>query len=547
MTSPRMNLRIDFKSGKPVHIQITEQIREDAVSGALRPGEPLPTIGALAAELRVNRNSVAKAFAELENAGLIESQPGRGYFLKEKDSPARKDTRRKLLVSELDQAIVQSPQAVQKTLRYSMLKISLGALYLGLAGGIAILAVRAGIVRGEVLAVLSTIAMAAILMPVRGRAQEFIDKVIFAKRYALPRTLLLIKAEAPAQPDLDTFVERVIERTESALDAKLELIRDYSRMRTLVNSFPQLRSARQPIASGPDLLMPVFSDNEVFGVLRLSRKPGVAYDTEDSEFLSAIGEQIAIVATQFKLKREKQEGEYALDIQRGLLPREIPQITGFTIAGAWQPARTVGGDYYDVFTLSETMLALVVADVSGKGVPAALIMANLQATVKAYAAENVAPKELCEKVNRAVVNSITPGKFITFFYAVLDSKAPLLAYTNAGHNPPLLVRRDGSSMKLEAGGAVLGVFPEGLYEQDSIRLLPGDQLIICTDGITEAADARGEEFGEENLLAILRKNRSAAANDLRDAIIHTVSQFCREDFSDDATLLAVAVDIPRSS
>ena len=251
---------------------------------------------------------------------------------------------------------------------------------------------------------------------------------------------------------------------------------------------------------------------------------------------------LILITFRFRLRKEKQEGEYALDIQHGLLPREIPQVPGFTIAGAWQPARVVGGDYYDVFTLSGTKLALVVADVSGKGIPAALLMANLQATVKAYATEECSPKNLCEKVNRAVFKSITIGKFITFFYAVLDSATRQLIYANAGHNPPLIARQDGSCLKLEAGGAVLGVFPDIPYDEAVVDLMPGDRVVICTDGITEASDSNGDEFGEERLISLLRARPSAGATALRDEIMQTVIQFCREDFADDATLLTVAVD-----
>ena len=224
------------------------------------------------------------------------------------------------------------------------------------------------------------------------------------------------------------------------------------------------------------------------------------------------------------------------------MPRDIPQIPGCTIAGAWQPARTVGGDYYDVLKLSETKLDLVVADVSGKGIPASLLMANLQATVKAYVAADCPPKELCEKVNRAVSSSITLGKFITFFYAILDSAERQLTYTNAGHNPPLITRQDGSCLKLEAGGAVLGVLPDWCYQEGVIRLLPGDRIVICTDGISEAADSNGEEFGEDRLAEILRANSSLSAPGIRDVIMQTVTAFCRDDFADDATLLMVTID-----
>lgn len=215
----------------------------------------------------------------------------------------------------------------------------------------------------------------------------------------------------------------------------------------------------------------------------------------------------------------------------------IPRISAFGF----------GGDYYDVLKLSETKLALVIADVSGKGMPAALLMSNLQATAKAHATSESSPKELCHKVNRAICNSITSGKFITFFYAVLDWEDLRLTYTNAGHNPPLIASQDRACRKLESGGAVLGVFADGSYEQASIDLLPGDRLVMFTDGISEAADSNGQEFGEERLIALLRESPAASAADLRDAIMQDVTQFCQEDFADDATRLTVVVDRPALS
>jgi serine phosphatase RsbU (regulator of sigma subunit)/DNA-binding transcriptional regulator YhcF (GntR family) len=534
-----MRSRVNFKSGQPVYLQVMEQVKAASASGGLRPGEALPSIGPLAEDLRVNRNAVTKAYSELEGLGVIEMQPGRGYFLKESHRPLRKEVRRKVVTAEIDQAIMQAPLVLRTTLMYSLLAVLAGALYLGLVGGIA------GVMRGDLAALLAAAVVAAVFVPVRGLVQRFVDRLVFAKRFELPRVLRVIRAEAPSQPDLDSFMERVVERTEALLGARPELIRDRAEVLSLVHSLPLLRSARAPVSAGADLLMPVFSDDEVLGVLRLAPKStGQEYDREDLKFLTALGEQMGIVANQFRLRNERQESEYALDIQHGLLPREIPQIPGFTIAGAWQPARTVGGDYYDVFKLSETELALVVADVSGKGMPAALLMSNLQATVKAYATAESSPKDLCDKVNRAICRSITIGNFITFFYAVLDSAGRRLTYTNAGHNPPLIARQDRSCLKLETGGTVLGMFTDASYEQAGVDLLPGDRLVIFTDGITEAVDSNGQELGGERLIALLRENPTASAADLRDAIMQGVTQFCREDFADDATLLAVAVDRP---
>ena len=533
--------RVNFKSGRPVHLQVMDQIKGAAASGALRPGEALPSIGPLAEELRVNRNSVAKAYSELERVGVIEMHPGRGYFLKESHGPSRKDVGRKPLTAEIDQALLQAPRVLRRTLIYSLLTVLLAALSLVLVGGMG------SVIRGESAAVLAALVVAAVFIPLRRFVQRLVDRLVFAKRFELPRLLRIIKMEAPSQPDLDSFMERVIERTEAIFGARLELIRDRAEVLSLVHSLPSLRSAHAPVFAGADLLMPVFSDDEVFGVLRLVPKStGQEYDAKDLKFLAAIGEQVAVTANQFRMRNERLESEYALDIQRGLLPREIPQVPGFTIAGAWQPAKTVGGDYYDVFKLSETRLALVVADVSGKGMPAALLMSNLQATAKAYATSESSPKDLCDKVNRAICNSITPGRFITFFYAVLDLQGHRLTYSNAGHNPPLAWHGQ-ACRKLETGGAVLGVFADGSYEQASIDLLPGDRLLLFTDGISEAADSNGQEFGEDRLTALLSESPAASAADLRDAIMQEVTLFCRQDFADDATLLTVVVDGPAFS
>jgi sigma-B regulation protein RsbU (phosphoserine phosphatase) len=370
-----------------------------------------------------------------------------------------------------------------------------------------------------------------------------IGRFFFAKRSDLLEAFRAIKAQASLQSDLESLLSMTTVTAGTVLDAEVELISGYSELLSLVGSFPSLRSKRASVRAGNGLLMPVLSDNELTGVLQASRKPGAQeFDPDDMEFIGDVADQIGLWTSHFRFRKEKQEAEYALDIQRGLLPREIPQAPGFTIAGSWQPARTVGGDYYDVLKLSETKFGLVVADVSGKGIPASLLMANLQATVKAYASEEATPGEICAKVNRAVCNSITVGKFITFFYAVLDTTARRASYSSAGHNPAILVRQNGSYVTLEAGGTVLGILPEATYDDDSVQLASGDRLVIFTDGVTEAVDLKEEEFGEERLIAILRKSGSANAAELRDRIIRSVAEFCHDDFPDDATLLTVCVE-----
>jgi len=537
-----MQIRVDYKSGKPLHLQLMAQIKAAAASNALRPSEPLPSIASLSQELRINRNAVAKAYSELEMMGLIESLPGKGYCLREQHRPSRKGVRRALGDGKA-QAMAHAPIAFEKTLKYFLLKIVLGALYLALVGGIAMFFVHSGLFKGESLAVLATILVAAVLLPVRGFVQKHVDRLVFAKRHEALRAVQRIKAEAPVQPDLDSFMELVSAVTVELFQSRLELVQERAAVQSLVNSFPSLRSAFAPLQVDGDLLAPVFTGDEVFGILRLTGKTaGMVWSAEAEEFMVSLSEQAAMVVSQLHMRNEGMESEYALDIQRGLLPRELPQLIGFSIAGAWQPSKTVGGDYYDAFKLSETKLALVIADVSGKGIPAALLMSNVQATAKAFATLGSSPQDLCSKVNRAICSSITPGKFITFFYAVLDSNGRRLSYTNAGHNPPIIVSQDQGCKKLETGGTVLGLFAEGAYDQASIDLLPGDRLVMFTDGITEATDSNGEEFGEQRLIELVRKYTAASASELRDAIMQDVTQFCQGDFADDATLLTVVVD-----
>ncbi len=238
------------------------------------------------------------------------------------------------------------------------------------------------------------------------------------------------------------------------------------------------------------------------------------------------------------LVREMQE---ACEIQQRLLPSELPKIVGCALQAAWHPAHDVGGDYYDAVRLSETAVALCIGDVSGKGLPAALLMSNAQATVRALAHRTKSPAEICGQINRAVAENMPPGKFITFFYGVLDSAQRTLRYTSAGHLPPVLVRRDGSTMRLDQGGTVLGIFSDAVYTEDQVILEPGDRVVLLTDGITEAFKSNGEEYGEDRLIDLLVANRGVSGDKLMQMILDAVASFADQGLQDDATLMIVSI------
>ena len=239
--------------------------------------------------------------------------------------------------------------------------------------------------------------------------------------------------------------------------------------------------------------------------------------------------------------RESGEIEAASATQRGLLPQSIPQFPGYGISAAWRPAGAVSGDYLDLLRLDADHLALSVADVIGKGVPAALLMSNVQAAVHALAGEMLPTGELCERINRIVAANVGSGKFITFFYGVLDS-ARRFSYTNAGHCEPILVRQDGECVRVNHGGVVLGVFPDWEYREEHVQLEPGDRLALFTDGITEIANADGEEFGEERLMELLRANRALDAEAMQKRVMAAIAEFSGGNFQDDATLIVTAVE-----
>jgi sigma-B regulation protein RsbU (phosphoserine phosphatase) len=242
-----------------------------------------------------------------------------------------------------------------------------------------------------------------------------------------------------------------------------------------------------------------------------------------------------------KLRLELEESK---EIQAALMPTALPQVDGFDIAYAWQPARTVGGDYFDVMRFNERHTALCIADVAGKGMPAALMMSNMQAVLKSFASEVEAPERVCAQVNSVMCDNIVSHRFITCFYGLLDTQFRRLAYTNAGHCPPMLMR-DGACLRLKEGGPVLGVFPVRRYLQADVQLRSGDCLVLFTDGVTEARNPSGREFGEdrlENLLSQLVNGSHLRAAGLRDRIMAAVSEFSEGEVSDDATLMVVRVD-----
>jgi phosphoserine phosphatase RsbU/P len=240
-------------------------------------------------------------------------------------------------------------------------------------------------------------------------------------------------------------------------------------------------------------------------------------------------------------QQQEQELDKAREIQEGLLPKKIPQVRGLEVAGTWQPASVVGGDYFDVIKFSERKIGVCIGDVVGKGISAALLMANLQASFRAFASEAVSPGTLVGKLNDVVSNNIAPDKFVTFCYCLIDTTENSLAYASAGHCPPILFHKSGEAIPLLEGGAPLGIFPNRNYEDAGVQLDSGDRLVLYTDGLTEAMGSDEQEFGERRLVELGRRNVALSAPELLTAIKGQVVSFCNGSFQDDLTLVVVAV------
>jgi sigma-B regulation protein RsbU (phosphoserine phosphatase) len=261
---------------------------------------------------------------------------------------------------------------------------------------------------------------------------------------------------------------------------------------------------------------------------------------DNSELLAKVQKQVESGrALRKSLRKQEEETLEAREIQKNLLPRLVPQVTGYDIAAITNPVRFVGGDYYDFVKISDTQIAFCIADVAGKGLPGALLMSNLQAALKPLMRDDVRPDELCSRLNRALCEIMPTNRFVSFFYGVLDSAKNFLTYCNAGHNPPLLVRADGSTSELRSAGAILGKFPDWHYEQVTQNLNCGDVLLLFTDGVVEACDENDEPFGEQRLLQFIREMQNCSASVHLEQLSKTVSAHCSGKFQDDATLIVL--------
>lgn len=296
------------------------------------------------------------------------------------------------------------------------------------------------------------------------------------------------------------------------------------------------------------LCVPLIVKSELKGVLTVyNKKENQKFNNDDQRLLAILASQSGQVIENARLIEEEkayikiqQEVGLASKIQMDLLPRKSPELAGYDIAARTIPAQSIGGDYYDFISTSDTTLALCLGDVSGKGLPASLLMSNLQATLRGQTLVATNPAECLIRSNKLLYESTSPEKFATLFYGILDFQHHHLHYSNAGHDWPILIRKDSSIERLKTGGLMLALLPDYPYEHETVPLNTGDLLVIQSDGVTEAMNVDHVQFGDERLQEIILANRDASASDIIDVVIREVRKHAGANpQSDDITIMVL--------
>jgi sigma-B regulation protein RsbU (phosphoserine phosphatase) len=399
------------------------------------------------------------------------------------------------------------------------------------------------------------------------RLRQWLDRRFFREAYNAEQILGELSEQVRSILDTDALLTTVTRKISESLHVEriAVLLRDGGSFRpALATGYPAPLELTVPEGTAavaevertlhPELLLPLASRKELLGFISLGpKKSEEPYSPSDASLLRTVAAQTGLALENARLseaiaheaaQREllNREIEIAREVQQRLFPQNMPEVPTLEYGGHCRPARGVGGDYYDFLALSTGRLGLAIGDVSGKGVPAALLMASLQASVRGQsqsASGNVA--ELISNVNRLVCDASPENRYATFFYAQFDPASQRLVYTNAGHNPPLVLRGE-QVLRLEQGGPPVGLFRFSPYVQAEVQLEPADLLILFTDGISEAENPAQEEWGEDALIATARGCIDLPPAEMITRVMQTADAFAAgAPQHDDMTLVVARV------
>lgn len=310
---------------------------------------------------------------------------------------------------------------------------------------------------------------------------------------------------------------------------------------------PRYQNARASTRS--EMVVPIYAGEHLVGVFNLERDIAAGFYEADLDLIHAFAQHAGVAIERARMhndlmeqRRLKGELEVARNIQKNFLPKSNPEIQGYDVAGINIPSEEVGGDYYDFINIIDGQIGIAIADSSGKGIPAALIMAAFRASLIAEIRNNYALHVIMQKTNQLLSEGNEETRFVTTLYGVLDAKSRVFTFSNAGHDPGILRRADGSILLLNALGTALGIFPDAQYEERVIGLSTGDILLFYTDGVTETENAEGKMFEIDGLLDALNTHADGSALDILNGIRQEVIAFAEPHVpTDDFTMVAVRV------
>jgi sigma-B regulation protein RsbU (phosphoserine phosphatase) len=294
--------------------------------------------------------------------------------------------------------------------------------------------------------------------------------------------------------------------------------------------------------------VPLLVKSRIIGILAVfNKKSDATFSEDDKRLLSIIAthsgqilENARLLEQEKSLITMREQLKLASDIQQQLLPTKAPALEAYDIAGRSLPAQEIGGDYFDFIPVNEERLAVCLGDVTGKGLPASLLMANVQATIRGQSLIDQPPKDCIIRSNKLLFQSTSPEKFVTFFYAILNTQQHILSFSNAGHDSPYVFRENGEIHRLKTGGVVLGIMDFFPFDEESLQLQLNDCIVIYSDGLPEAMNQNRELLGDERLCALLQKYRTMSANDMIDRVFSEIKEYAGPyPQSDDMTMVVI--------
>ncbi|GJQ21795.1 MAG: hypothetical protein HBSIN02_21500 [Bacteroidia bacterium] len=484
---------------------------------------------------------------------------------------------------------------VRRSLLYGAVTATLAAIYIGMVFGVgSLLGALIGEEENDILNITAFLIIAFAFDPVKRRVQDVIDRIFYRERMNYQKALLEFSQELPRQMNLDQILHSMVNRISSTMhvekvavvlcdetggcysvgknipaecctfgeetDGFLNLLRETRHAQNfgLLADEPESyrfhrEDRRKIIRSGAVVSVPMFLQDRLVGTILVGPKlSGKAYSQEDIDLLSTVGSQAAIAIENARLhkaeierQRIREELSLARQIQQGLLPKESPDIPGLDISGVAIPAEIVGGDYFDFIQVSEKKVLVVVADVSGKGMSAALYMSKIQGMVQLAAHMYDSPREMLIHVNRRIYDGIERKSFITMIIALFDIERKEVTICRAGHNKAL-IGTNGKLEAIEAEGIGLGLERGPVFESTlrEVRksLEPDGLFFFYTDGLTEAMNEKQVQIGEEAILALVESKRSQSAAEIQRALITAVEEFVGPaERHDDLTMVVVKV------